>query len=63
MYPHAGGGLVMLRFTLPPPDDCNVILVLAWQLPATLLATLIVYDPAATLVNVGEDWKFVPSIE
>ena len=33
---------------------------LAWQLPATLLTTVIVYDPAPTPVNVGEDWKFVP---
>ena len=40
-----------------------VILADAWQLPATLLTTVTVYDPAPTLVNVGDDWKFVPSIE
>jgi hypothetical protein len=34
----------------------------AWQLPATLLTTVIVYDPAPMLVNVGEGWKLVPSI-
>ena len=40
-----------------------VTLADAWQLPAILLTTVIVYDPAPTLVNVGEDWKFVPSNE
>ena len=34
----------------------------AWQLPATLLTTVTVYEPAPTPVNVGDDWKFVPSI-
>jgi hypothetical protein len=40
-----------------------VTLAEAWQLPATLLTTVIVYDPAPTLVNIGDDWKLVPSIE
>ena len=40
-----------------------VTLADAWQLPATLLMTVIVYDPAPTPLNIGEDWKFVPSIE
>jgi hypothetical protein len=40
-----------------------VTLTDAWQLPATLLTTAIVYDPAPTLLNTGDDWKFVPSIE
>ena len=39
-----------------------VTLAEAWQLPATLLTAVIVYDPAPTLVNAGEDWKFVPSM-
>ena len=34
----------------------------AWQLPATLLTTVTVYPPAPTPVNVGEDWKLMPSI-
>jgi hypothetical protein len=41
----------------------TVILADAWQLPATLLTTVIVYDPAPTPLNTGDDWKFVPSIE
>ena len=40
-----------------------VTLADAWQLPATLLITVTAYEPAPTLVNVGEDWKFVPSNE
>jgi hypothetical protein len=40
-----------------------VTLADAWQLPATLLTTVIVYDPAPTPLNIGDDWKFVPSIE
>jgi hypothetical protein len=40
-----------------------VTLADAWQLPATLLKMTTVYDPAPTPLNVGEDWKFVPSIE
>ena len=39
-----------------------VTLADAWQLPATLLTTVTVYDPAPTLVKEGDDWKFVPSI-
>jgi hypothetical protein len=39
-----------------------VTLADAWQLPATLLTTVIVYDPAPTLVNIGDDWKLVPSM-
>ena len=39
-----------------------VTLADAWQLPAALLAMIIVYDPAPTPVNVGDDWKFVPSM-
>jgi hypothetical protein len=39
-----------------------VTLADAWQLPATLLTTMTVYEPAPTPVNVGEDWKFVPSM-
>ena len=35
----------------------------AWQLPATLLTTVIVYDPDASPVKFGEDWNVVPSIE
>jgi hypothetical protein len=37
--------------------------VVAWQLPATLLTTVTVYDPAATPVKFGDDWNVVPSIE
>jgi hypothetical protein len=40
-----------------------VTLAEAWQLPATLLTIVIVYDPAPTPLKVGEDWKLVPSIE
>ena len=40
-----------------------VAVVVAWQLPATELTTVTVYPPAATPLNVGEDWKFMPSIE
>ena len=39
-----------------------VTLADAWQLPVTLLITVTVYDPAPTPLNIGEDWKFVPSI-
>jgi hypothetical protein len=39
-----------------------VTLADAWQLPATLLTTVVVYDPAPTLVNIGDDWKLVPSM-
>jgi hypothetical protein len=41
----------------------TVTLVVAGQLPATLLTTVTVYDPAATPVKFGDDWKVVPSIE
>jgi hypothetical protein len=34
-----------------------------WQLPAILLATIIVYDPAPMPLNIGDDWKLMPSIE
>ena len=40
-----------------------VTLADAWQLPAMLLTTVIVYEPAPTPLNIGEDWKLVPSIE
>ena len=40
-----------------------VTLADAWQLPATLLRTVTLYEPAPIPVNVGVDWKFVPSIE
>jgi hypothetical protein len=40
-----------------------VTLVDAWQLPATLLSTVRVYDPAPTPVKFGDDWNVVPSIE
>ena len=40
-----------------------VTLADAWQLPATLLTTVIVYEPAPTPLNIGEDWKLVQSIE
>jgi hypothetical protein len=40
-----------------------VTLADAWQLPATLLVTIIVYDPAPIPLNIGDDWKLVPSIE
>ena len=39
-----------------------VTLAEAWQLPATLLATIIVYDPAPMTLNIGDDWKLVPSM-
>jgi hypothetical protein len=39
-----------------------VTLADAWQLPAALLAMIIVYDPAPTPVNVGDDWKLMPSM-
>jgi hypothetical protein len=39
-----------------------VTLADAWQLPATLLATIIVYDPAPIPLNIGDDWKLVPSM-
>ena len=39
-----------------------VTLADAWQLPATLLTTITVYDPAPMPANIGEDWKFVPSM-
>jgi hypothetical protein len=45
------------------PEELILTLEDAWQLPATLLTTITVYAPSPTLVNVGEDWKFVPSIE
>jgi hypothetical protein len=34
----------------------------AWQLPATLLTTVIVYDPEVRPVKFGDDWNVVPSI-
>src|SRR4029079_8242927 len=39
-----------------------VTLADAWQLPATLLTTITVSLPAPTPVNVGDDWKLMPSM-
>ena len=39
-----------------------VTLADAWQLPATLLTTVIVYDPAPTPEKTGDDWKLMPSM-
>jgi hypothetical protein len=41
----------------------TVTLVVAGQVPETLLSTLTVYDPAPTPGNVGDDWNVVPSME
>ena len=43
----------LLMFTLAVP----------WQLPATLLTTVIVCGPAPTALNVGEVWGVPPSSE
>jgi hypothetical protein len=39
-----------------------VTLPVAWHLPATLLTTVMVYDPAPMPLNIGDDWKLVPSM-
>ena len=57
-------GLVLVVATIGAlAGALMVTLADAWQLPGMLLTMVIVYDPAPTLLNVGEDWKFVPSNE
>ena len=56
-------GLVVEVVTVGMLDDPFIVtLDDVWQLPATLLATITVYEPAPTPLKVGDDWKFVPSM-
>ncbi|HUQ65985.1 MAG TPA: hypothetical protein VM101_07510, partial [Flavitalea sp.] len=48
-----GAPIGLLRFTFTD----------AWQDPAALLITVMVYDPALSPLNIGDVWKLVPSIE
>jgi hypothetical protein len=59
---HVGSAVVVVT-TGALAGALIVTLAEAWQLPATLLTTVTVYDPAPRPVKVGDDWKFVPSIE
>ena len=59
---HVGSVLVAVA-TGAVAGGLTVTLVVAGQLPATLLTTVTVYEPAATPVKFGDDWNVVPSIE
>src|SRR5688572_27593060 len=62
MEPHAGAGVLILRFT-SVDDGVRVTVVKPWHEPAVLFATVTVYVPAGRLLNTGDAWKLVPSIE
>ena len=54
-------GCVVFAVTVGAPAGVLIVVVaVAWQDPAAVLFTVIVYDPAGRLLNTGDDWKVVP---